>query len=296
MVAQFTHESASICGKITAPTHEYALSLTHRMEQNGVVLKDRVALVTGGGTGIGLAIAQAFLRAGARVTIASRNASHLTAAVAQAKSAGYDLMSNQMDVTDATAVRSTVETIANRCGRLDILVNNAGISGRTPLDNPDDTRWIAILATNLTGAYLCSKHVLRFIKDGEHGRIINMSSVLGRFGVPGYAAYCTAKHGIIGFTKALALEVAGRGITVNAICPTWVNTAMAQQGIEETAALLGVSPDEFRRQAIQAIPFKRMVEASEVADLAVYLASSAAGGITGQALNICGGATAGAGG
>jgi len=266
------------------------------MEQNGVVLKDRVALVTGGGTGIGLAIAQAFLRAGARVTIASRNPSHLTAAVAQAKSAGYDLMSNQMDVTDATAVRSTVETIANRCGRLDILVNNAGISGRTPLDNPDDTRWIAILATNLTGAYLCSKHVLRFIKDGEHGRIINMSSVLGRFGVPGYAAYCTAKHGIIGFTKALALEVAGRGITVNAICPTWVNTAMAQQGIEETAALLGVSPDEFRRQAIQAIPFKRMVEASEVADLAVYLASSAAGGITGQALNICGGATAGAGG
>src|SRR5437773_2766369 len=296
MVAQFTHESASICGKITAPTHEYALSLTHRMEQNGVVLKDRVALVTGGGTGIGLAIAQAFLRAGARVAIASRNPSHLTAAVAEAKSAGYDLMSNPMDVTDANAVRSTVETIANRFGRLDILVNNAGISGRTPLDDPDDTRWTAILATNLTGVYLCSKHALRFIKDDEHGRIINMSSVLGRFGVPGYAAYCTAKHGIIGFTKALALEVAGRGITVNAICPTWVDTPMARQGIEETAAVLGITPDEFRRQAVQAVPIGRMLAPSEVAELAVYVASPVAAGITGQALNICGGATAGAGG
>src|SRR5206468_8690851 len=106
----------------------------------------------------------------------------------------------------------------------------------------DDSRWLAILAASLNGAYFWAKQALRFIKDGEHGRIINMSSVLGRFGVPGYAAYCTAKHGILGFTKALALEVAGRGITVNAICPTWVNTAMAQQGIEETAAMLGVSP------------------------------------------------------
>src|SRR5438552_17837830 len=130
------------------------------------------------------------------------------------------------------------------------------------------------------------------MKDGEHGRIINMSSVLGRFGVAGYAAYCTAKHGLLGFTKALALEVAGRGITVNAICPTWVDTPMARQGINETAAVLQVSPEEFRRQAVQAIPIQRMVEASEVAKLAVYLASRAAAAITGQALNICGGVTA----
>jgi NAD(P)-dependent dehydrogenase (short-subunit alcohol dehydrogenase family) len=134
------------------------------------------------------------------------------------------------------------------------------------------------------------------MKDGEHGRIINLSSVLGRFGVPGYSAYCTAKHGILGFTKALALEVAARGITVNAICPTWVDTPMARQGIAETAAVLGVTPEEFRRQAIQAVPIGRMVTASEVADLAVYVASPAAAGITGQGLNICGGATAGAGG
>jgi len=261
-----------------------------------MVLKERVALVTGGGTGIGLAIAQAFLREGAQVAIGSRDPVHLKAGAEAARAGGYDLMTIQMDVTDPASVCQCVGAVVGRYGRLDILVNNAGVSGRTPMNDPEDARWHAILNTNLTGAYLCAKHVLRVMKDGEHGRIINLSSVLGRFGVPGYAAYCATKHGIIGFTKALALEVAGRGITVNAICPTWVDTAMAHQGIEETAALLGVPSEEFRRQAVQTIPIKRMVESSEVADLAVYLASPAAAGITGQALNICGGATAGAGG
>ena len=261
-----------------------------------MLLKQRVAVITGGGTGIGLAIAQAYLREGAQVAIASRDRTHLQAASAAARALGQDLMTIQVDVTDSAAVREAVESIEKRYARIDILVNNAGLSGRTPISEQDDSRWLAILATNLNGAYFCSKQALRFMKDGEHGRIINMSSVLGRFGVPGYSAYCTAKHGILGFTKALALEVAARGITVNAICPTWVDTPMARQGIAETAAVLGVTPEEFRRQAIQAVPIGRMVTASEVADLAVYMASPAAAGITGQGLNICGGATAGAGG
>jgi 3-hydroxybutyrate dehydrogenase len=261
-----------------------------------MILKDRVALVTGGGTGIGLAIALAFLREEAHVAIGSRNPVHLRAGEEAARAVGHDALTVRMDVTDAAMVRAAVEEVVNRYGRLDILVNNAGVSGRTPMADPDDERWHAILNTNLTGAYLCAKQALRHMRDGEHGRIINLSSVLGRFGVPGYAAYCAAKHGIIGFTKALALEVAARGITVNAICPTWVDTAMAQQGIAETAAMLGVTVEEFRRQAIQGVPIQRMVEASEVADLAVFLASPQAAGITGQAVNICGGATAGAGG
>ncbi len=261
-----------------------------------MVLKDRVALVTGGGTGIGLAIALAFLREGARVAIGSRNPAHLKTGDAAAREAGHEVLTIQTDVTDPTSVRAVVDGVVSRYGRLDILVNNAGISGRTPITDPDDARWHAILATNLTGAYLCSKQALRQMRGGEHGRIINLSSVLGRFGVPGYAAYCTAKHGIIGFTKALALEVAARGITVNAICPTWVDTDMARQGMAETASALGITVEEFRRQAIKGIPIQRMVEASEVGNLAVYLASPQAGGITGQAINICGGATAGAGG
>jgi 3-hydroxybutyrate dehydrogenase len=259
-----------------------------------MVLAQRVALITGGGTGIGLAIAQAFLKEGALVAIASRQSAHLQAGAAAARAIGQDLMTVALDVTDATAVREAVASIAHRYGRLDILVNNAGVSGRTPITDDDNSRWQAIIEANLTGSYLCSKHALRLMKDGEQGRIINMSSVLGRFGVPGYVAYCTAKHGILGFTKALALEVASRGITVNAICPTWVDTPMARQGIEETARVIGITSEQFRRQAIQGIPIGRMVEASEVATLAVYLASPAAAGITGQAVNICGGATAGA--
>ena len=260
-----------------------------------MVLKDRVALVTGGGTGIGLAIALAFLREGARVTIGSRNPVHLKEGSEAARRAGHAVLTLELDVTDPPSVRSAVDAVVSRYGRIDILVNNAGASGRTPMTDPNDARWHAIIQTNLTGAYLCSKQALRVMKDREHGRIINLSSVLGRFGVPGYAAYCAAKHGIIGFTKALALEVASRGITVNAICPSWVDTDMARQGIAETAAGLGVSAEEFRRQAVKEIPIQRMIEASEVGDLAVYLASPRAAAITGQALNICGGATAGAG-
>ena len=261
-----------------------------------MVLKDRVAFVTGGGTGIGLAIALALLREGAHVAIGSRNPAHLRAGEEAVRAAGHDVLTVRLDVTDAAMVRAAVEEAVNRYGRLDILVNNAGASGQTPMADPDDARWHAILNTNLTGAYLCAKQSLRHMRDGEGGRIINLSSVLGRFGVPGYAAYCAAKHGIIGFTKALALEVAARGITVNVICPTWVDTAMAQQGIAETAVRLGVTVEEFRRQATRAIPIQRMVDASEVADLALFLASPQAAGITGQAVNICGGATAGAGG
>lgn len=261
-----------------------------------MVLKGRVAVVTGGGTGIGLAIAQAFAGEGAQVAIGSRNPEHVKKGVAVLEASGAEALPLRMDVTDQASVGAGVEAVVKRFGRIDILVNNAGISGRTPITDLDNRQWEAILATNLTGPYLCSKHVLRVMKDQAQGRIINLSSVLGRFGVPGYAAYCAAKHGIIGFTKALALEVAGRGITVNAICPTWVDTAMATQGIEETAAIIGISPEEFRRQALQAVPIHRMVEPWEVGGLAVYLASPAASGITGQAMNICGGATAGAGG
>jgi 3-hydroxybutyrate dehydrogenase len=207
--------------------------------------------------------------------------------------AGSEVLSLPCDVTQRVDVERTVNTVVKNFGRLDILVNNAGASGRTPIQDPDDSKWQHIIQVNLTGSYLCSKLAVPHMLKHQYGRIVNVSSVLGRFGVAGYLAYCTAKHGILGFTKALALEVASQGITVNAICPTWVDTAMARQGIEETAAILGVSPEEFREMAISAVPLKRMAEAEEVASVVVYLCSKAASAMTGQALNICGGATAG---
>jgi ketoreductase len=139
--------------------------------------------------------------------------------------------------------------------------------------------------------YLITKEVLQHMPEHQGGRVINISSVLGKFGVPGYAAYCTTKHGMIGFTRALALEVVDRGITVNAICPGWVDTEMATQGIKETAVLQGITPEEFKAQAVAAVPIKRFLETDEVARLVCYIASDLARGITGQAINICGGQT-----
>jgi 3-hydroxybutyrate dehydrogenase len=254
-------------------------------------LLDRTALVTGGGTGIGLATARALAAEGARVAIASRDASRLTAVAGELDPSGDRVMAIQMDVTDRTAVVRGVETVARRWGRIDILVNNAGLSGITAVSDPDETLWQQVLATNLTGMYIVTKLAVRHMKDHAHGRVINLSSVLGRFGVPGYAAYCASKHGVIGLTRSLALELAPRGITVNALCPGWVETSMARQGIANGARAMGVSETEFRRQAESAVPLKRFIQPDEVAQLAAYIASDAADGMTGQALNLCGGAT-----
>lgn len=257
-------------------------------------LQDRVAIVTGGGAGIGRGIALAMAAEGAKIAICGRRKDILVETAARIQEKGGKVLALPADVTRQQDIEIFVQHVVAQWGRVDILVNNAGASGRTPIDNPDDQRWDHILNVNLTGSYVCTKIVFPHMKGRGYGRIVNMSSVLGRFGVPGYLAYCTAKHGILGFTKSLALEVAELGITVNAVCPTWVDTAMARQGIEETAARLGMPPEKFREQAIAAIPIKRMASVEEVASLVVYLCSPEAAAITGQAINVCGGATAGA--
>jgi ketoreductase len=254
-------------------------------------LADRTALVTGGGTGIGRAIAAAFVAEGARVAIASRDAARLEQAVRELDPSGKRVTVVAMDVTDRASVARGVESLAARWGAIDVLVNNAGVSGITAISDPDDALWHQIIATNLTGMYLVTKAVAPRMKDRARGRIINLSSVLGRFGVPGYAAYCASKHGVIGLTRSLALELAPRGITVNALCPGWVETAMAEQGIANGARAMGVTEAEFRRQAEAAVPLKRFIDPREVGALAVYVASDDAAGMTGQALNLCGGAT-----
>ncbi len=260
------------------------------------MLQRRVALVTGGGLGIGRGIAWALAEKGVHVAVCGRRQELLQQTVNHIRDHGGQAMGMTADVTNRDDIERLVAAVVDEWGQIDILVNNAGVSGRTPMDEPGETRWLNILQVNLTGSYLCSKFVLPHMKGPAYGRIINLSSVLGRFGVPGYAAYCTAKHGIIGFTKALALEVADRGITVNAVCPTWVDTDMARQGIEDTAAVLGTSAEDFRARAIAAVPIQRMAEVDEVAALTVFLCQSEAAAVTGQAINVCGGATAGSGG
>jgi ketoreductase len=253
--------------------------------------KPKVALVTGGGTGIGKAIAAQLAKNGVSVAIASRSQSRIATVASELTAAGLAAIAVQMDVRDKAAVQRGVEEIVAKWGALHILVNNAGISGLSLIDDEDDSKWYDIVNTNLHGMYLVSKAVLKHIPDNSGGRIINVSSVLGKFGVPGYTAYCTTKHGMIGFTRALALEVVHRGITVNTICPGWVDTEMAALGINETAAAQGITPEQFKAAAIAAVPIRRFLDADEIAELVCYVASDAARGITGQAMNICGGQT-----
>ena len=257
----------------------------------GTMLQDKIALVTGGGTGIGKAIGLQMAKNRAKVAIGSRNRSRLASAAAELEKLGLPVLPISMDVRKKDDIQRAVDEIVSKWGAIHILVNNAGISGLSLIDDPDDSKWFNIVDTNLNGMYLITKEVLKHMPDHDGGRVINISSVLGKFGVPGYTAYCTTKHGMIGFTRALALEVVNRGITVNTVCPGWVDTEMAVQGINETAAFQGITPERFKAQAIAAVPIKRFLEADEIAELVCYLASDQAKGITGQAINICGGQT-----
>ena len=194
-----------------------------------------------------------------------------------------------MDVRDAKSVDAGIRGIVDRFGKIDIVVNNAGISGVTPVDAADTAPWLDIIQTNVLGTYFVTRAAVPHIPNG--GRVIVISSVLGKFGVPGYSAYCTAKTGLIGFTRSLALELAPRKITVNAICPGWTDTEMARSGMRDIAASEGITVEEFKKIAMSRVPLGEMVEPEEVANLAAFLAGETGNRITGQAVSICGGST-----
>jgi ketoreductase len=221
--------------------------------------------------------------------VTGRREEKLKETVAEVRENGGEAGFEVMDVTEARSVASAFEGILGTMGGVDVLVNNAGAGGPNAcaIDGPD--RWDEVIRTNLDGVYFCTREAAPRLPEG--GRVINISSVLGRFGVPGYTAYCASKHGVIGFTKALALELAPRKITANAICPGWVETDMAVAGMKRMAAAMGTSYEEARRQALSEVPLGRILEPEEIGDLVVYLSSPAAAGMTGQAISLCGGQT-----
>lgn len=226
----------------------------------------KTAAVTGGTRGIGRAVAERLAAEGWEVFVLARRAgpsAHRFVAC---------------DVADAASVRAAFAGL----DRVDALVNCAGIAGANRLDG-DDALWHAIIGSNLHGTYHCCKAVLPLLPD-RTGRIVNIASVLGLRGVPDQTAYCAAKHGIVGFTKALALALAPREITVNALCPGWVDTAMAAQRYAE----LGITAE----QAAAGVPTGRIASAAEVADAVLWLLRPEARGITGHALPIDGGGLA----
>jgi len=249
----------------------------------------KTVVVTGGGRGIGRAIALALAEPGAQIVITSRTASQLEKTAAEIEARGAEAIAIPMDVTDEVNVAQGCGSLHGRVKQVHILVNNAGVGGGEVVQGSDVARWKRTIDTNLTGMYLVTRQILPLMAN--EGRIVNLSSVLGRFGVPGYTAYCASKHGVIGFTRALSLETLKRKITVNAIAPGWVDTDMAELGMTQGATHAKVSFDAFKEQMISAVPIKRIIDPAEVAALVKFLCSPEAGAITGQTYNICGGQT-----
>ncbi|RMF83635.1 MAG: glucose 1-dehydrogenase [Nitrospinota bacterium] len=252
-------------------------------------LADRVAIVTGAGRGIGKAIALAFAREGAHLVLAARTPSQIAAVAEEIRGMGRQVLALPTDVAEAGAVRAMVAETVQTFARIDILVNNAGVISRSLVVNHDDAEWQRILAINLTGPYLCIKAVLPTMLHQRYGRIINIASTAGKGHGRYISAYCASKHGLLGLTKCVAVEVAAENITCNAICPGWVWTPMAEEEVVELARLEETSPAEIRRRILAEIPQGRAVTPEEVAALAVYLASDEAAGMTGQAITLDGG-------
>jgi len=239
---------------------------------------ERVALVTGASQGIGKACALVLAEAGATVVVAARNTEKLAATVAEIETLGGKALAVGLDVAAQEQITAAFAVVKEKFGRLDILVNNAGITRDALVLRMKREDWDAVLATNLTGAHLCIQQALLMMVRARFGRIINITSVVAQMGNPGQANYVAAKAGLIGLTKSVAQEVASRNITVNAVAPGFITTAM-------TARIV----DAAKERLLSLIPLGRMGTDRDVAAAVRFLASEEAGYITGHVLNVNGG-------
>jgi NAD(P)-dependent dehydrogenase (short-subunit alcohol dehydrogenase family) len=243
------------------------------------MLTGKTTLITGGGRGIGRAIAQTFAKHGARVAVAARTREQVETVAGE--TGGIAL------VCDVSSPESVKEIFADI--KPDILVNNAGIAESATLTNTSDELWHRHLAINLSGTFYCTRAALPSMLEKRWGRIINIASIAAKTGAPYIAAYAASKHGVLGLTRVVALEVATSGVTCNAICPGYVDTDMVSRGVEQITAKTGRSAEEALEILKRMSPQNRLVTAEEVAALALLLASEEGRGINGQGINIDGG-------
>ena len=254
-----------------------------------LILSGKRAVVTGAGRGIGRSIALALAGAGADVAVTARTSPELDTLVGEISALGRRSLAVSCDVTDPEQVQHMASTALEGLGGIDILVNNAGNAGSHKFLTHSDELWHRMLAVNLTSVYYVCKSFAPKLVEQRSGRIITIASIASRVGGGYVAAYTAAKHGVLGLTRALATELLPYNITVNAICPGYVDTPMTDGSVANIAARTGMSEAQARETLVKTSPQHRLIEPEEVASIAVFLAQESSKGITGQAINIDGG-------
>ena len=259
------------------------------LEARALAFAGRHVLITGGGTGIGAAIAAAFAAEGAAVTLLGRRTEPLAEQAKALAAAGARTHFASCDVTDAAAVEASFAEAARQLGPIEILVNNAGMAESAPLSRVTPEMLQRILAVNLTQLFTCTQQVLPAMLAAGFGRIVNIASTAALAGYPYVTAYCAAKHGVLGFTRALAMEVVRSGVTVNAVCPGYTDTPLVTDAIEAVRRKTKRSAEEVRASITAVNPMGRMIEPAEVASAVLWVASPSSTAITGQAIPVAGG-------
>jgi len=251
-------------------------------------LEGKRALVTGGGRGIGAAAAEALAVAGAHVAVSARNMDQVVEVAARLRELGHEVVAFQCDVTLPLEVKDLAHAAREELGQVDILVNNAGTATSNPLSRVSIEEWNHLLAVNATGTFLCTQAVLPGMAERHWGRVVNVATLAGLEGSRFISAYTAAKHAVMGFTRAVADEFAGSGVTVNAVCPGYVDAPLTRETIERIVR----GSDMSREDALEAMLLQagqtRLIEAAEVADKIVELCGPDSGGVNGEAVVIDG--------
>ncbi len=255
-------------------------------------IKGRTVFITGAANGIGLQLALGFAKAGAKVMMSDINEIEIIERAAELELEGFQVTGIRCDVTNESELRFSVAQTIIEYGSVDILVNNAGVQHVDLIEDFPVGKFEEMIKIMLTGPFMLIKHVFPLMKKQGFGRIINISSINGLIGFAGKAAYNSAKHGLIGLTKVTALEGAEYGITANAICPGYVDTALVRGQFDDLARTRNITPDRVLEDVIfPLVPQKRLIDTEEIVQAALYLSSGAAAGITGQSIVIDGGYT-----